>query len=357
VDGKRAWRRVLRVALTFLLVAGLGWGGWWGWRSYQAHRNLRRSEDAFATGRYGTALLAAEEVLRVKPRDERASLLAGRCLVRLGREEESEARFRQAGGLALEDLRDQANTLVLHGATEAAIRVLRLILEINPQDPEALRRLAAVHHARGEYVLAIELAERLAHDPENEVIGQTLIGTVHHDLAAQKVETPAAAIMAFERVLELDPKLRRIPVQPKRLFWDFLARDLIEEGRILDARKHLQHALAGGEDAGLLELLGRTYWADSEMDQARKCWERARELDPSRSDPWLDLGQLALHQNHNEEAVRYLERALELSPDSVTPLYKLMQAHHRLGHDQRAEQLKKHLDQLRSAPPAQSRTP
>jgi tetratricopeptide (TPR) repeat protein len=358
VATKRTWRqRLLRQSFALLVIAAVGWGGTQVWFRYRADRALREAKAAFHSGRYGTALLDAQDVLRLSPGQPEASLLAGRCLVRLGREAEADPLFRQAGLIALEDLRERANALTARGPADRAIPVLETILQINPQDPEALRRLAAIHHARGEYVLAIELAERLARDSDNEVVGQALIGTVHHDLATQKVETPGAAIEAFERVLELDPDLRKVPIQPKRLFWDFLARDLIAEGRTAQAREHLQRALAGGEDAGLLELLGQTYWAEGEIDQARKCWERAQALDPSRSDPWLDLGQLALHENRNEEAVRYLEHVLRLSPDSINPLYKLIQAHRRLGHSQQANALQKRVDRLRSAHPGRAQSP
>jgi tetratricopeptide (TPR) repeat protein len=315
---------------------------------------LAKADAAFAAGRYARALDAARELLRIKPGDARGSLMAARSLVHLGRDDEADVFFRQAGTLALEDLRERVLVLAQQGRDDRAMMVLQEILRLDPRDPEALRQLSAIHHSRGEYVLAIRLAERLVNDPVNEVVGQSLLGTLHHDMAAQRVETPGAAIAAFERVLDLDPELRRTPIQPKRLFWDFLARDLIAEGRTAEARKYLERAQAQGLDPGLLELLGQTYWNDGQLDRARQCWEQALKLDPSRSDPWIDLGQLALRQDRNSEAIEYLDRALQLSPHSVNPLYKLIQAHRRLGHVQRAADLQKTLDALRASPQATS---
>jgi tetratricopeptide (TPR) repeat protein len=237
---------------------------------------------------------------------------------------------------------------------DRAISVLEEILRLDPRDSEALRQLAAIRHARGEYSLAEELAKRLVADPASEVVGQSLLGMLHHDLASRKVETPGAAIAAYLRVLELDPDLVRTPIQPQRVFWDFLARDLIAEGRPADARRYLDRALAQDRDPGLLELRGQTYWAEGQIDRAGSCWQEAMQLDPSRSDPWLDLGQVALRQGRCADAIKYLDRALELSPNSVNPLYKLIQAHRRLGHDRQADELQAKLEAIRSSTPAES---
>jgi tetratricopeptide (TPR) repeat protein len=346
-----SWRsEPVRRGLVVLLLLILAWGGWHAWLAWRSRHSLAGAQAAFAAGRYATALDAAREFLGIKPGDPWGSLLAARSLSRLERDDEADLYFRQAGKFALEDQKKRAVLLVQQGRVDRAISVLRDILRLDPRDPDALRQLSAIHQSRGEYLLAEGLAERLVNDPESEVVGQSLLGTIHHELATQRVETPGAAIVAFERVLELDPELRRTPIQPKRLFWDFLARDLIAEGRTAEARKHLERALALGLDPGLLELLGQTYWSEGKLDQARECWEQALKLDPSKSDPWIDLGQLALRKDRNAEAIEYLNRALKLSPNSVNPLYKLLQAHRRLGHDGQADQIQRKLDSLRSTP-------
>jgi tetratricopeptide (TPR) repeat protein len=340
--------RPIRVAalLVFLACGALGTRTL---IDVQSRRWSREGQSALTAGRYASALSLARRVLWLRPGDPRASLLAARCLARLGREPEAAEHYRRAGLLALDDWRDRALRLLRQDKTDEAMPFLEEVLRLDSGDTEAIRSLAAIRHARGEFVLAEQLANRLIAQPSSELVGQALLATIHHDLAARKVETPAKAIRAFERILELDPGLDRCPIQPRRLVWEFLAHDLIAEGRPADARAHLSRALAAGEDPALVELLGRTHWTEGRLDEARRCWERAAELDPSAADPWIGLGQLALRQDRPADAVTHLERALSLAPNSVKPLYSLIQAQRRIGRPDRAVSLQKRLDELRDA--------
>ncbi|MCY3932863.1 MAG: tetratricopeptide repeat protein [Acidobacteria bacterium] len=60
--------------------------------------------------------------------------------------------------------------------------------------------------------------------------------------------------------------------------------------------------------------LGRLYQAHRYVDQARRCYERAEELEPSSPDWPYYLGFLAAGRGAHEEAARRFERALELRP-------------------------------------------
>ena len=60
--------------------------------------------------------------------------------------------------------------------------------------------------------------------------------------------------------------------------------------------------------------LGRLYQAHRYVDQARRCYELAQQLDPSSPDWPYYLGFLAAARGAPEEAARSFERALELRP-------------------------------------------
>ncbi|MDE2690284.1 MAG: tetratricopeptide repeat protein [Acidobacteriota bacterium] len=60
--------------------------------------------------------------------------------------------------------------------------------------------------------------------------------------------------------------------------------------------------------------LGRLYQAHRYVDQARRCYERAEELEPSSPDWPYYLGFLAAGRGAHDEAMRRFERALELRP-------------------------------------------
>src|SRR5205807_6532585 len=93
-----------------------------------------------------------------------------------------------------------------------AIRAYQEIVARWPDDVLALRRLAAVQLAVRNRAESLALADRLIEIPGGEAVGFSLRGSVHHD-----EENRAEAVAAYERVLQLDPELRVMPL-PRRLF-------------------------------------------------------------------------------------------------------------------------------------------
>ena len=171
-----------------------------------------------------------------------------------------------------------------------------------PEDVLALKRLAAVLMELKEWKRARLISERLIRTSAGEVAGYTLAGIGFH--VSRHAEEAAAS---FERVLQLDPDLKAMPL-PQRLFWEHLALELIALGRTADARRHLERALGKQDDAGLRELLGMTYEKEGSLDDAERCWRQALTLDPNNADTLLDLGRLALGRRRFDEAVGLLER-------------------------------------------------
>ena len=80
---------------------------------------------------------------------------------------------------------------------------------------------------------------------------------------------------------------------------------------VLDALAVVDRDPSNGAAVG---ALGRLYQAHRYVDQARRCYERAEELDPSSPDWPYYLGFLAEGRGAHEDAVRHFERALGLHP-------------------------------------------
>ncbi len=178
-----------------------------------------------------------------------------------------------------------------------------------------MRRLAAVLLAQNDAPRLLELADRLSRVPDGEVVGAMLRGTVYHNES-----NPQMAVASFERVLELDPDLREMPAS-RKLFWDQLAKDLVECGRIDDACRRLEQALTTERDAELLDLLGYTYFLQANFDEARRCYRQAMEWEPGFYRPHLNLAKLELLFRRHDEALRELNRARLLAPRHHTTLY------------------------------------
>ena len=100
-----------------------------------------------------------------------------------------------------------------------------------------------------------------------------------------------------------------------------------------------------------MELLGTTYSQQGSTDQAERCWRQAERWDPNNADVCLDLGRLAMSRRHWDEAVDFLKRAADRSPEAVEPLYNLSQVYRMLGNHDEAERYRRLADQRRKSQP------
>ena len=264
---------------------------------------LPEARRAYIRGDLALCLHSALDHLGRQPWSSEAALLAARCLSRLDYANEAEPYFRRAGHLALNDLQIRAYGLARGPHPERAIPVYNEILATWPDNMTALRRLAAVELAQNNNAELLKLAERLGRVSDGAAIGQMLRGVVYH-----RDKNPQQAVACFERVLELDPELREMPLS-HRLFWSHLAEDLIASGRIDDAGRMLINAVAHGPDADLMNRLGQVYFLRGAFEDAERCFRQVAEWDPSDYNSYLNLAKLALERHQREEALKYLNQA------------------------------------------------
>jgi tetratricopeptide (TPR) repeat protein len=300
---------------------------------------------AYARHHYRDALRAAENHLWFFPYDRSASLMAARCLTRLGQSRDAEPHYRRAGPLELEDMHARAVGLLQADQPKEALAVYRDILDRSPENALALKRSAAVRMGMKRWPEVLKLSARLAATPGEEVAGRTLEGIAHHELKHYP-----QAVIAATRVLELDPDLKTM-LLPRALFWNNLALDLMALGRTDEARAYLTRALGVVEDSGLEELLGTTYFQQGELDRAERCWRQAVSLDPKNADAWLDLGRLAMSRRDWQQAAKFFAEAAELSIEAVEPLYNLSLAHQMMGNRTEADRYRRLADEKRRNAP------
>jgi tetratricopeptide (TPR) repeat protein len=311
---------------------------------------LVQSREDYTRGDLASCLQHALDHLVRQPWNRKAALLAARSLSRLDYSADAEPYYKRAGYLALSDLQIRAYGLARGPHPEQAIPAYNEILARWPDNVTAMRRLAAILLARNDTGDLLKLADRLGNIPEGAVIGSTLRGVVYH-----YDKNPQQAVAAFERVLELDPELRKIPL-PRRLFWSQLAEDLVASGRIDEARGYLTKALAGAPDAHLMNRLGRAYFLQGALDEAQRCFEQAAEWDPTDYEAQLNLGELALQRHERAAALKHLNQARALAPRHYGVLYSLASVYRQLGRNAEADRTAQVMKQLREKP-ASSRQP
>jgi tetratricopeptide (TPR) repeat protein len=331
----RLWRAT--IVFAFVLIGLLFLTAW----NVTGSVALEKARHAHTRGDLAGCLKHALDHLDRRPWSREAALWAALSLSRLDYASEAESYYRRVGHLRQSDLQTRAYGLARGPHPERAIPAYHEILSRWPKNVTALRRLAALELAQNHTEALLELAERLNRIPDGAVIGSTLRGVAYHN-----DKNPHQAAIAFERVLELDPELREMPLD-RSLFWSHLAEDLVASGRIDDAGRYLTKALADAPDAHLMNRLGRAYFLQGALDKAEHYFRRAMECDPTDYSAYLNLGELALQRQEREEALKHLNLARALVPQHYGVLYNLASVYRQLGRSADADRIQKTLEQLR----------
>jgi tetratricopeptide (TPR) repeat protein len=311
---------------------------------------LPEADAAYSRNNLEAALRIAKAHLARRPFSRHATLLATRCLSRLGRPDQAEPYYQKVGTLDLEDQHIRAYALVLSNRREPAIQAFREILKRRPDDVLALSRLAAVLLSESRWDDTLRTAERLINIPSGAVIGHTLKGVVHHN-----TRDPELAVVEFDRVLELDPELKQMPLKPRSMFWTEFCHNLLVVGRSNEARRHLKGMLGEGDDPKIADLLGQSYYLEGAIDDAEQCWRLALRWDADRFGTWWRIGMIQLQRGQTAEAIESLSRSSALAPEAVGPLYGLCLAYRRLGRNEESDRLMEQVKRLRSGTSTRTR--
>lgn len=348
------------------LVAGLlGLTAW----SATKSAALDEARGAEERGDYVAALRLALDHIDRRPWSREAGRTAARCLSRLDFPDKAEPYYRNAGTLTLDDLHYRAYGLVRGNLREKAVEAYRGILARYPEDVTALRTEGGVLLSQSRWEEAREVAMRLTRIPSGPVrvaspvavgghwtlkpdlvasapvLGHTLEGVVLHD----QRDHAQQAVTAFERVLDLDPELRSMPL-PRPLFWSHLCSDLFALGRSADVIRYLTPSSETHEDPGLNILLGQAYLLQSSPDEAEGCFRQALEQDPRSFGAWLNLGRLELQRLRPAAAVGPLEEAARIQPGSYEANYSLSLVYRQLRRDDDAKRYREKAARLRAEP-------
>lgn len=335
-------RRVLagRAAALLGLVALTGW-------------NLIRSDaldearEASARKRNVMAVRLALDHLDRRPWSREAARIAGRSLSRLGYAAQAEPYYRRGGPLGPGDLHARAFGLLRANDRDEARRAYEAILQRWPDDPIALRHLAVLRMLEGDLGASVELSERLARVPGQEVVGLTMVGTYQNH--SKEFEL---AVAAFDRVLELDPDLSEMPL-PKATFWEYYGGNLLSVGRTGTVRRELGRVLHEATDPALRtsgrlwSMLGRAQQLEGDLAAAEETFRHAVRVAPTDTVAWTLLGQVLLSEDRPAEALEPLERALELAPNDWSVVYNLILANNRLGREQEVARLREKAETIR----------
>lgn len=207
---------------------------------------------------------------------------------------------------------------------DEAIPFLEKAMHVLPDDPRSHFYTGIVEADAGNTEKAIEHYEKTLEIIESDVsylqtelpLGNFndvyfKLGELHHQQG--DVNT---AVAYFKRALELNPELaNKFITQGQRAF---------DEGKYQEAIEPLNtHLLLFPEDINANYLLGQSYEADGDTDNAIVFYERTLTLDSQRSDVLFKMVYIYRGREAHQQAVDTLQRLIKIEPENTEAHYLL----------------------------------
>ncbi|MBW3596506.1 MAG: tetratricopeptide repeat protein [Planctomycetes bacterium] len=313
-----------RVALgcvtAALVVAGTLW-----WRE----RPLAEAEESLKQGDARYAHFLAAKFLDDRPQHPRAMALKARALVQLGRPDEALALFDQIGAATAEDLHAWARAVLMTEQWSLAVPLLERVVQMEPENWDALYELTAARVRLGRLEEALESARRFAQAPGQEARGQMFVGAILGDLGKD-----AEAAEAFRRVLRYDPKAEKLQTPASEFFLQY-GQVLLRLGKAEEALEPLKLSAAAQETPAALYELGNAAKQLQRPENAKAAWKRALELDPRHVEAREAMARAALEEEQAEQALEWLSPLPE-EESTLESAYLRQRAHTLVGDDEKA---------------------
>ncbi len=204
--------------------------------------------------------------------------------------------------------------LIAHqaGKTEQALACYRRALELEPDYAEAHNNLGVAFQGQGKPHAALACWRRAVELKPDYVEAHYNLGNVLRDQG--KLDQ---AVACFRRALELKPDFAEIHIN--------LGNALKDQGKLDEAVACCRRAVELRPDhAEAHSNLGVALKEQGKLEEALACWRRAVELRPDYAVAHSNLGVALKEQGNLDEAVACYRRALELKPDYA-------EAHNNLG--------------------------
>ena len=189
--------------------------------------------------------------------------------------------------------------------------IYEAILQVFPQQPDALHYLGVLHHQRGDQQKAIELIRRsIAIQPAYKDAYNNL-----GNIFKESGKLPEA-LAAYQKVIELDPD--NGPAH-NNLGIVFKATREIEKS--LD---HFRKAIElSPENATIYINLGNTLGQQKKLPEAVAAYRRALAIQPYNDDAYENLCRTLYIAEEHDEAKTVLDQWLEYDPDNPIALHTL----------------------------------
>ena len=214
------------------------------------------------------------------------------------------------------------------GRAGEAESLYRKVLEVSPQQPDALHLLGVLMQGAGRPEAAQLIRRAIVVEPGRAVFHSSLGDA----LLAQE---PAAAVGSYQRALELDPHLGDA--------WNNLGVAFNRLGNHAEAEACFEKfvALFPQQPRGHFNL-GQSLHRRGALAAATQCFEAALALQPDFADALCDLGNARREQGRPDEAIDHFNRALAISPGHIAARHNLGLTLQDIGRFEEAAQCHRH---------------
>ncbi len=269
--------------------------------------DAERIEDLLEKGnefrdarRFAEAEEAYQSVLKMKPRDSRASYGLGNVYADQQRWEESENAYRVA---------------VQGPADVDALIALSVVLTQPRTGAGNAKRLAD----------AETFARRAIQIEPNSAVAWDRLGVALQSRGSLTPETENA----YRRAVELDPQFATA--------YAHLARVLNKMGRREDAAPLYQKAAELAKDPATLNLIAESLQAEQQWENSGPILKRALGLDARNPNSLYLMGRMLVVFKRYQEAEPYLKQATEVAPKAFQPLNLLGRTYLAMARNEEAE--------------------
>lgn len=261
---------------------------------------LEKGNEFRDARRFAEAENAYQSVLKMKPRDGRASYGLGNVYADQQRWEESEIAYRNA----------------VQGPADVDALIALSVVLVQPRTGAGnAKRLAdAEMFARR----AIQI------DPKSAVAWDRL-GVALQARGSMNAETESA----YRRAVELDPQFA--------IAYAHLARVLNKMGRPAEAAPLYDKAAVLAKDPATLNLIAESLQAEQQWENSGPILKRALELDARNPNSLYLMGRMLVVFKRYQEAEPYLKQAHEVSPKAFQPVNLLGRTYLALDRNEEAE--------------------
>jgi tetratricopeptide (TPR) repeat protein len=194
------------------------------------------------------------------------------------------------------------------GRLADAERIYQQVLEVDPNNLDALHLLGVIAHQVGKNEISVQLIEKaLRHNPSNPYF------LSNRGNALQALKRYDEALASYDKALTITP--------------DY-ADALSNRGNALQGLKRFEEALVSYDKAlainpdfaEALSNRGNVLQVFKRYQEALACYDRALAIKPDHVDVLINRGTTLKVLNRYEEALASYDRALSINPDSAEAL-------------------------------------